>query len=146
MQRVIISIIGLVMLAGGLYFIADIDIVPETKLEPTVTEVVSADNVDALILYTEDGFSPKTVEVSVGDTVMWTNKGNSYMWVASDMHPTHEVYSGTTMREHCVGDSNKVFDQCNIGDSYSFTFDKSGKWGYHDHIRANHTGTIIVNQ
>jgi len=67
------------------------------------------------------------------------------MWVASAVHPTHTLYAGTSLSEHCGnGAANDSFDQCDAGDDYSFTFKKTGEWKYHNHVNASQTGTVIV--
>ena len=68
------------------------------------------------------------------------------MWVASDEHPTHEEYDGTSLQEHCAQGTSDVFDQCGAGGTYSFTFEKVGEWSFHNHEQAADGGTIIVNQ
>jgi len=68
------------------------------------------------------------------------------MWVASAQHPTHMMYAGTSRSEHCGGATEtKAFDQCR-GEtgSFSFMFDKTGTWAYHDHINASRFGRIVV--
>lgn len=110
------------------------------------TEDPDTGSTETVVTYTGSGFSPSTVEVSVGDTVVWMNDSGGRMWVASAVHPTHERYGGTTLNEHCSGGSSSTFDQCSDGSSYSFTFDKAGEWGYHNHLNASHTGTVIVTQ
>ena len=96
-----------------------------------------------IVTYTDAGFSPKTIEVSKGDTVTFTNNSSRNMWIASNMHPTHNEYP-TESDEDCLGSS---FDACigiPVGESWSFTFDRIGEWGYHDHLSVSRTGTIIV--
>ena len=66
------------------------------------------------------------------------------MWIASAVHPTHSVYSGTTLAEHCNGTSGTSFDQCKDASVYSFTFSKIGTWNYHNHLNPADFGTVIV--
>jgi plastocyanin len=70
------------------------------------------------------------------------------MWVASDEHPTHTEYDGTSRTTHCAAGYTgpKPFDECVPGTSYSFTFDKAGTYEYHDHLSASHTGKITVTE
>lgn len=86
---------------------------------------------DVEIIYSQDGFSPSAMSIKVGDTVRWVNQSGDEMWVASDDHPEHTDYLG--------------FDQEGVGNSYQFTFDRSGTWGYHNHARHIHEATITVN-
>jgi plastocyanin len=96
------------------------------------------------IYFTGSGFTPSNVVVEQGDTVTWVNNASSTsMWVASDQHPTHKQYSGTSLSEHCNSDKES-FDQCSTGDEYSFTFDRKGEWTYHNHDPFVKGGTVKV--
>lgn len=121
----------------------------EMPSDATTSDATSSDtadtSVDATVTYTTDGFSPTTVEVSQGDTVRFVNEGTGEMWVASAVHPTHTEYSGTSREEHCENGSESAFDQCGTSESFTFTFDQSGEWGYHNHVNSSHTGMVIVN-
>lgn len=98
------------------------------------------------IYLTESGFTPSEITVEQGETVTWVNNASWSMWVASDRHPTHTNYAGSTLNEHCQnGDQNSAaFDQCSTGERFSFTFEKTGEWSYHNHESAGQGGTIIV--
>lgn len=94
--------------------------------------------------YTASGFSPQRVTVAAGTTVVWVNQGSVPMWVATDEHPTHTGYDGTALRQHCQDGSSGTFDSCQSRQRYAFTFQESGSFGYHNHERAAHGGTIVV--
>lgn len=81
----------------------------------------------------ESGFVPDMLEIRVGDTVTFVNKRDTQFWPASDIHPTHEMYPEFDPREPLPP-----------GSSWSFTFTKPGKWNFHDHLTALHTGSIVV--
>ncbi|MBI2128879.1 cupredoxin domain-containing protein [Candidatus Woesearchaeota archaeon] len=90
---------------------------------------------------TSSGFSPKTLAISAGETVVFTNKDGSAHWPASAVHPTHSVYPESG---GCIGSK---FDACRSlaqDESFSFTFNSKGSWKYHDHLNPAFTGTIIV--
>ncbi len=91
-------------------------------------------------------FSPAVITVKQGQTVTFLDNDGSGMWVASDDHPTHAKYAGTPMKEHCPDASGLKFDQCSKGVSYSFTFQKTGTWGFHNHEHPEAKGTITVTQ
>ncbi len=99
------------------------------------------------VTYTDSGFSPKTVSISVGDTVKFVNKSGKPMWVASASHPSHTVYDGTNLSAHCAAGATPSFDQCKSvakGLSYIFTFTKAGTWAYHNHSISSDFGSVVV--
>ncbi len=99
---------------------------PSTEQSPTVPAASS-------VTYSDQGFSPKTVTIKSGMTVTWTNKNVDGMWVASDPHPTHTDYPGFDALKSIPTDG-----------TYSFTFTKTGTWGYHNHLNPSQKGTVIV--
>ncbi len=98
------------------------------------------------VTYDGKGFSPQDVTVKKGGTVTWKNASTGNMNVASAQHPTHTVYDDTSRSAHCAASYTgpKPFDQCSPGGDYSFTFEKLGKNGYHDHINASAFGSVTV--
>lgn len=111
----------------------------------TATSTQAGENGGAVAL-SATGFSPKTITVAKGTTVTWTNTGTGPMWVASGVHPVHSAYDGTTKDTHCAAGYTgaKPFDECANGAVYSFTFDQTGTWQYHNHLNAAETGTVVV--
>ena len=91
---------------------------------------------------TADGFVPNELRIKVGDTITWINEDTKDSWPASAIHPTHAVYPEPG---GCIG---SMFDACKRlkqGESWSFTFNQKGTWGYHDHVNfPGRTGKIIV--
>ena len=158
MRKIIILFVVAIIAVGGYLFFNRGEVrTPEGDTETTslgvpapgfegVTEmIVSTGATEYTIRYNGSGFSPSSITIAKGDIVTFVNESNKNMWVASAIHPSHKVYGGTTLNEHCFGGaSNPAFDQCSTGNSYSFTFDKTGKWGYHNHVRAGGIGTIVV--
>jgi len=99
----------------------------------------------ATVTYDGNSFSPSSVTIAVGGTVAFTSTGGQ-MWIASNPHPLHNAYDGTTYSQHCAsgyGGSAPV-DQCSPGTSFTFTFTKAGTWGYHDHMNAGARGSVTV--
>lgn len=99
---------------------------------------------NATVTYSASGYSPSSVKVKKGGTVTWVDQGTGKMWTASASHPTHTVYSGTTLQEHCDDATDTSFDQCENGAQYSFTFTKAGTWRYHNHSQSSHFGSVEV--
>jgi plastocyanin len=90
---------------------------------------------DHIVILTEDGFKPETLNIKKGDTVTFKTDIDKAFWPASDIHPTHGIFPEFDPQEPI--DSNN---------SWSFKFEKSGKWSYHDHLSPYYTGTVIVSQ
>lgn len=117
---------------------------PDNGVSAGVEVQVSVVPAAASVAYGPNGFAPAEITIKKGDTVTWTNQSTNAMWVASAMHPAHAAYSGTTLAQHCNDAADVSFDQCKNGSSYSFTFDKAGTWGYHNHSNAGMFGKVIV--
>lgn len=99
----------------------------------------------ATVTYDGSTFSPSSVTIAKGGTVKFVDSSGS-MWIASNQHPTHTGYDGTSRATHCAaGYSGPApFDECSAGTSFSYTFSKAGTWGYHDHLNAGAGGTVVV--
>lgn len=98
------------------------------------------------VMYTPEGFSPKEISIKQGVTVTFLDRDGGGMWVASDDHPEHAGYAGTPKEKHCPDASGLSFDQCSKGIMYSFTFQKTGIWKYHNHVHPEAGGAITVTQ
>ena len=145
-----IIVIALVVI-GGYFLISSKASAPETDgtSMPANENNLGDDQSETVVTYTEDGFSPATITVKVGDTIRFANDSTSAMWVAADEHPTHTSYDGTSTKEHCVdgASTNGAFDMCHRGDpgaTWTYTFTKAGSFDYHNHARASHGGTVVV--
>jgi plastocyanin len=100
-----------------------------------------------LIEISESGFTPAHLTISIGQTVVFKNVGVENHWPASDSHPNHTLYDGTTTEQHCTEDSTRTFDSCEViepGSSWSFTFNKAGEHEFHDHLWPLLKGKIRV--
>jgi len=107
--------------------VVETDEVPQTEVsEESEASVVT-------ITYTDSGFEPANQTVAVGTTVRFVNNSSRSMWVASDDHPTH-----TDLPE--FDDGRGV----GPGETYEFTFEEVGDWGYHDHLNSRAEGVITV--
>lgn len=106
---------------------------------------------------TDSGFSPREVVITEGATVRWVNRGGAAAWPASDVHPVHQAYPADYSEagsygasQACTGPGQPkdgAFDACRRvqpGEAFSFTFEETGTWGYHDHLAPSRTGTVVV--
>jgi len=121
-----------------------------TTSTTTTTTTIPQPGQPVTITYTSKGFSPSTLSIREGTVVTFVNQSNNPMEVASDPHPSHTAYDGTTRAQHCTATgptSTSVFDECvgvSAGGKWSFTFTKLGSWGFHNHLAPNMTGSITV--
>jgi plastocyanin len=79
------------------------------------------------------GFAPDPVTVALGSEVCWINSDPEARWPASNIHPTHEIYSDFDPKT-----------PVRSGETWCFTFDKPGIWKYHDHLFPEFVGTVNV--
>lgn len=101
------------------------------------------------IIYNSRGFSPNPVTIKKGDIVKFNNQTGGDMWIASGPHPAHTNYPGTDNKKCGTAEAKNMFDACRgykMGDSWAFTFDEVGTWGYHNHARPSDFGRIIVTE
>lgn len=91
-----------------------------------------------VVTYDGTTFTPAKLTVKAGTTVIFSNTSERPMWVASDVHPTHELYP-----EFDTGATNG--GRPSPGEDGEFTFERIGTWSYHDHNNPSVTGTVVVN-
>lgn len=109
---------------------------------PGVESSVSDDEATTLATVRYDGttFTPRTLRVPAGTRVTFMNASplERPLYVASNPHPTHGDYPGLDARAINGG----AFPE--PGTHQSFTFDRRGVWGYHDHNFPEARGTVEV--
>ena len=114
-------------------------VLPAQTESPESLPAIRPQNVeDALpesvtVVISENGFAPAVVKVKAGTKVTWFNKNIRPHWPASNPHPIHTDLPGF--------DAKNGLSQ---GETYSYTFDKLGKWEYHDHLNPALTGVVEV--
>ena len=82
----------------------------------------------------DKGFFPEKLSIKKGETVTFINKRNKSFWPASNIHPQHSIYPEF--------DPKRPIEPNQI---WNFTFDRVGKWRYHDHTASYYRGVIIVS-
>lgn len=159
-MKTVFTILVIIALAGiGGYFFLRTPVVPsapsaektpansaneqETPQPQDQNTSSPAEETVNVVIYSDSGYSPKTITIKVGESITFKNQSSKSMWPASAMHPTHRVYPTTG---GCLG---STFDACRgvqSGDSWSFQFDIPGTWKYHDHLNpsSSNSGTVIV--
>ncbi len=104
------------------------DTIPTDEVQPAPQA-----SMEASVTVTNDGFTPKEVTIKKGGRVTWTNNSDSKVRVVSAFHPTHLEYP----------EFNDLTGM-EKGETYSFTFERSGSWGYHNHLNPSRIGKVVV--
>ncbi|MGD9673539.1 MAG: plastocyanin/azurin family copper-binding protein [Candidatus Nitrosocosmicus sp.] len=105
----------------------------------TTPDKVQVSIVPGASVLTDDAYSPNPVEVTVGQTVVWTNDDTAF----------HTVTSGTVG----AADAGKLFDSglagpnalISKGKTFEHTFDTAGEYPYFCTLHPAMVGTVIVN-
>ncbi len=79
------------------------------------------------------GFTPSSIIVQKGDTVIFTTTLKKPFWPASDPHPIHSIFPSFDPKRPIDGK-----------ETWSFTFSEVGTWRYHDHLSPESIGAITV--
>ena len=88
-----------------------------------------------VILMKKDTFEPVAIQIKKGTKVIFKNEDTESRWPASNLHPTHGIYPEF--------DPTQPVEQ---GGQWSFVFEKTGNWKYHDHLLPSLRGVITVIQ
>lgn len=145
----IAAVIVVVVIAVGFFIFSDknSDVAKEmpvpTENKPVNDVIVTKESGDTgkdvvtqktyTVTYNGDVFVPANLTIQAGEKVTFINESDIDMWVASAVHPTHEMLP--------------EFDQgfgTTKGTTYSFTFTKTGTWKFHDHLNPSARGGITV--
>ena len=97
--------------------------------------VVSAHGGEHLVKVKDSGFEPKNIEIDQGEAIIFKNEGENPRWPASDIHPTHQIYPDFDAKRAIAP-----------GDSWEFKFEKAGEWKFHDHLKPEFSGSIVVRE
>lgn len=99
--------------------------------EPTASVSESAKKTVTVTL-TSSGFSPATITIDSGTTVVWKNESGQTATVNSNPHPIHTDFAPLNL------------GQFENGQTLSLKFTAPGTHGYHNHLNSSEKGTIIV--
>jgi len=103
-----------------------------TQITPPKEKTVAQVN-QAQVEIVKGSFSPATLKIAKGDIIIWTNKDTSPHQVASDPYPSNDTIPGL------------LSDPLSTGDSFSFTFNETGTFTYHDNLNPlKLKGTVTV--
>lgn len=106
-----------------------------TQLTTNQTNTSAIEEVHVAI--TATGFSPQTVTIVAGQSIVWTNSDSAVHTPSPDDHPDHDKYAG-------IWDDAE--QELRNGERYEQLFLTPGTYTYHDHEDERLTGTIIVQR
>lgn len=102
-----------------------------------------------IIHMNKDEFLPDRIVVKPGNRIIFENTSDTAIWPASNDHPNHTLYDGTSIDEHCDKETSIAFDACTgiaPNESWSFAFERVGIYHYHNHNDSFVEGVIIVRK
>lgn len=127
-KNLLLIIVVLVVVGAALFFMRG-----GLQEEAIAPDIESETEVEAVVRYTESGYAPRSLRVEAGTEVVFLNESSESMWTASNVHPAHQALPGF--------DALEGFSE---GESYSYTFTRTGVWQYHNHLNPRYGGEIIV--
>lgn len=86
----------------------------------------------AQVNITANGFEPATLLIQPGTKIVWTNSDDELHQVSANPHPTGDELPGLKS------------EILNEGQTYEFTADQNGEFGYHDYQNPTKNGTLII--
>lgn len=123
---VVIAIVVLLLIIGASYRVGQNNSIANV----TKNIVLPA----AQVSITSTGFSPATITIKPGQAVVWTNTDTMSHEVASDPYPVDNELSTFNDRQPLLQN-----------DTYSYIFDLTGTYTYHDTLNPySLKGTVIV--
>jgi len=131
-KPLIITVLALMLAAMGFSILFSREEVPAVVTPMTIAQVPEGATV---ITLTEDGFTPRELTISKGTLVAFVSKTGKLFWPASNLHPSHGMYSEFDPKLPVQSD-----------EVWSFTFDQVGEWKYHDHLAPYYVGVITVTK
>lgn len=137
-SAIILTIIVLLVIGIGVFALTR-DKDSDNKGSSTTAQESTSESTDsppavaeAIITYSDTGFSPDTITVTSGGDITVKNESSDTLAFRSDPHPVH------------TEDDELNIDDLAPGESRTFTVTKKGSWGYHNHLDADKSGIIVV--
>ncbi|MBA3733158.1 hypothetical protein H0W91_02150 [Patescibacteria group bacterium] len=137
MKKAVIFTLLVVVFSGVWFFYNRIYSIKLNYVEPKTTfnDKSSINESDIVVKITAQGFVPSSINIKKGKKVFWLNESGTLAWPASNPHPTHSDYPG--------------FDPelpMPVNQSWSFVFNRVGRWGYHNHLNSAFRGVVNVSE
>ncbi len=128
----VLAIIGVLIAGGAVYFLTQQNYQPATNNNQNNSPATNPPSSVSAVAQTYNieisnfVFSPSSLTIKKGDTVIWTNKDLMSHTITSD--------SGSELESARFGRA----------ETYSHTFNTAGTFSYHCSVHSTMKGTIIV--
>lgn len=143
MKAVVIIVVIIAILGGGAAVLskgsnkdsntpAQTSAAVSTPTSSSTTPAASDQTTENTITYTDNGFTPATLTVKAGTKITVKNASSQPLQFDSDPHPEH------------TDDPEINIGSIDPGQSQTITVTKTGSHGYHNHLNADDTGTLVV--
>ncbi len=132
----LVTILSIVILSGDTTTNATAQNTTNTTL--TSTDKVQVSIVPGASFLTDDSYNPNPVEVTVGQTVLWTNDDTAFHTVTSGIIGAAD--SGTIFDSGLAGPTALI----SKGKTFEHTFDTAGEFPYFCTLHPAMVGTVIV--
>ena len=154
MSKIVLILGVVVVVLGAAFFFLQ----PKNEEQPVgevmeeVGEMVEEEHsmmTEHSVVYSDGGYAPEELTIKKGDKVTFRNESARETWPASAMHPSHSVYPGSSIQKCETEEMTRIFDACvglKQGEEWSFVFEEPGEWFYHDHLRPDMFGKIMVQK
>jgi len=136
----LLAAVVLLVVLGGAYFLVSGNYKASNTATPSTTEsttqegaTASADTQEEMtVRISSSGFSPDSVTIKVDGKVTFINDDSADHQVASAPHPVHTDYPKLNVGVLKPGEMGTA------------EFDKTGTFGYHDHLNPTMRGEVVV--
>jgi len=128
--KIILAIIVLTIIAVYLAISGQKE-TTKTSEEKTIKQELPK---EVTVILGKGGFKPSNITVKTGTAVRWKNESGERQTVNSDDYPTNQLH-----KELNFG----IFED---GSSVVYIFEKPGKYGYHNQLKPEQKGVVIVSK
>jgi len=140
MQKLIVLSLGLVLIAAACNKTENNTTPPPAPApaatpNPTTPVTPPPASGPVEIRMTDAGFEPSAVTIKKGTAVKFINSDDTNRWPASAPHPSHTDYPEFDPKQAVAA-----------GSSWTFTFDRTGTWRFHDHLLPTKFGSVTVTE
>ena len=123
-----------VFAATGLIILLLVSFIVAQVIKDEQSEITSSAANVAQIQITKNGFVPASIVVDKGTKIIWTNEDEATHQLQANPHPTGE--SLPELKSEILNNQQ----------TYEYTANSPGTYGYHDHVNPTTNGTIEVRE